>query len=101
LQRMTEAVAQAFPAEIKVTRPGGGFVLWIELPPGVSALKLHELALTRNISLAPGPMFSATQQFPNFIRLNCGHHWTPRLARAVATLGALVRSPDAASVSVH
>jgi len=101
LQWMSEAVAEAFPAEIKVTRPGGGFVLWIELPPGVSALKLHELALARNLSIAPGPMFSATQQFPNFIRLNCGHPWTARLARAVATLGGLVRSPDAATVSVH
>jgi len=101
LQRMSGAVAEAFPAEIKVTRPSGGFVLWIELPPGVSALKLHELALARNISLAPGPMFSATQQFPNFIRLNCGHPWTSRLARAVAALGELVRSPDTATVSVH
>jgi len=101
LQRMSEAVAEAFPAEIKVTRPGGGFVLWIELPANISAMKLHDLALARNISLAPGPMFSATQQFPNFIRLNCGHPWTPRLARAVATLGGLVRSPDAATVSVH
>ena len=91
VRRMSEAVAEAFPAAIKITRPAGGFVLWVELPKTVSALKLHQLALTRKISIAPGPMFSATQNYPNFIRLNCGHPWTPRLAQAVATLGDLVR----------
>lgn len=89
--QMSEAVAKFFPAEIKFTRPCGGFVLWIELPKTVSALKLHELALQRQISVAPGPMFSATQNFPNFIRLNCGHPSTSRLARAVETLGGLVK----------
>lgn len=91
IQRMSDAVADAFPPGIKFTRPSGGFVLWIELPKTVSALKLHELALAHKISIAPGPMFSATQNFASFIRLNCGHPWTSRLAQAVETLGGLVR----------
>ena len=61
IRQMSEAVAEAFPASIKFTRPVGGFVLWVELPKTVSALRLHELALARKISIAPGPMFSATQ----------------------------------------
>jgi len=66
-------------------------VLWIELPKGVSALKLHEIAMAEKISIAPGPMFSATQGFPNFIRLNCGHPWSAEIERAVETLGRLVK----------
>lgn len=89
--RMSEAVAAHFPAGIKVTRPIGGFVLWVELPKTVSALDLHQRALAEGISIAPGPMFSARQSFPNFIRLNCGHAWSDRLERAVATLGDLTQ----------
>jgi DNA-binding transcriptional MocR family regulator len=91
IRRTSDAVAESFPAEIKFTRPGGGFVLWIELPKKVSALKLHERALAEKISIAPGPMFSATQNFQNFIRINCGHPWTSRLERAVEILGGLVK----------
>jgi DNA-binding transcriptional MocR family regulator len=91
LQRTSDAVAESFPKEIKFTRPGGGFVLWIELPKKVSALKLHESALAEKISIAPGPMFSATQNFQNFIRINCGHPWTSRLERAVEILGGLAK----------
>ena len=91
IRQMSEAVAESFPAEIKITRPEGGFVLWIELPQKVSALKLHERALAEKISIAPGPMFSATQSFQNFIRLNCGHSWSDRAGRAVEILGRLVK----------
>jgi DNA-binding transcriptional MocR family regulator len=91
LQRISDAVAESFPPEIKLTRPSGGFLLWVELPKQVSALKLHERALAEKISIAPGPMFSAKQSFPNFIRINCGHPWSSRLERAVGILGALVK----------
>jgi DNA-binding transcriptional MocR family regulator len=89
--QMSRAVVDAFPAGIKLTRPTGGFVLWVELPRKVSALKLHDLALVEKISIAPGPMFSASQGFQNFIRLNCGHPWSPEIERAVNVLGRLVR----------
>src|SRR5690606_14515441 len=40
IDRMRAAIEEAFPEGVKVTRPSGGFVLWIELPEGVDALKL-------------------------------------------------------------
>jgi len=91
IRQMSGAVVESFPTGIKLTRPTGGFVLWIELPKGVSALKLHGIAMAEKISIAPGPMFSATQGFPNFIRLNCGHPWSGEIERAVGTLGRLVK----------
>jgi DNA-binding transcriptional MocR family regulator len=36
IRRMSEAVAESFPADMKITRPAGGFVLWVELPKKVS-----------------------------------------------------------------
>ena len=63
-------------------------MLWLELPGHVNALRLHRQALAVGISIAPGPIFSAKQRFENFIRLSCGHPWTPPRARLV-TLGKL------------
>lgn len=66
-----------------------GFVLWVELPPGTSALALHESALAQGISIAPGVIFSAKQRFSNCIRLHCGSPWSDTIARATRTLGRL------------
>jgi DNA-binding transcriptional MocR family regulator len=89
LHRMSEAIAHTFPEGTKLTRPAGGFVLWVELPEKVSALELHRRALAENISIAPGPMFSAKQSFQNFVRLNCGHAWSSKTERAIDTLARL------------
>jgi DNA-binding transcriptional MocR family regulator len=89
IEQMTAAVGEHFPAGTRVTRPRGGFVLWVELAQGVDSLELLDQALAEGISISPGPMFSARQRFRNYIRLNCGYPWSPRLEKAVRTLGRL------------
>ncbi len=92
LERTRQAVAECFPADIKLTRPGGGFLLWVELPAGVDANELAERALAAGVSIAAGPLFSAqARHFSNFIRLSCGHPWSPQLERGVGLLGHLVK----------
>lgn len=86
------AIAEAFPRETRVTRPLGGYFLWVELPAGSDTLALRQRALTHGMSLAPGPMFSPSRGFGNCLRLNCGHPFDPRMAEAVATLGRLASS---------
>jgi len=87
--RGREAVARWFPAGTRVTRPDGGFLLWVELPGKIDALRLAERALAAGISLGPGPMFSARGEYRNAIRLCCGQPWTPRIEGAFETLGRL------------
>ncbi|WP_338873407.1 PLP-dependent aminotransferase family protein [Myxococcus stipitatus] len=92
VDRMAEAVAEFFPEGTRVARPEGGSLLWVELPPSVDALVLHERAFAVGISVAPGPIFSArTDSYRNFIRLSCGQPWTPRIEAAVSSLGCLAR----------
>jgi len=50
------------------------------------------MALAQGISIAPGPIFSATQRFRNCIRLNYGSPWTEVSEKAMETLGRIVRS---------
>ena len=91
VQTTTDAISRYFPAGTKVTRPAGGFVLWVELPPGTSAVELHARALAFGISVAPGPIFSARERFSNCVRISCGYPWSDLLEHAVRTLGRISR----------
>jgi DNA-binding transcriptional MocR family regulator len=82
-------VVHHFPPETRVTRPTGGFVLWVQLPEKVDSLELYKRALRAKITLTPGYLFSASRQFGNFIRLNAAC-WTLDIERAIRTLGLLV-----------
>jgi DNA-binding transcriptional MocR family regulator len=101
LQRLRTALAKQqaaaltslrkyFPRDTHIASPTGGYFLWIELPDDVDSLELHRLALQSNISIAPGPIFSARRQFGNYVRLNYGHPWTAQMDTAIAQLGKLI-----------
>jgi DNA-binding transcriptional MocR family regulator len=89
LAAMTEAVTTHFPAGCRLTQPQGGYMLWIEMPKSIDALRLHQLALAEGISIAPGPLFSAKRKYKNFVRLNYGHFDVTSTVNAVRTLGGL------------
>ncbi|MDO2286031.1 PLP-dependent aminotransferase family protein, partial [Escherichia coli] len=46
----------------------------------------------QGISLAPGPIFSATRRFAHCARLNYGHPWSARQEKAMETLGRIAQS---------
>lgn len=89
--RMRRAILAAFPSETRVSKPSGGFVLWVELPAQVDAMRLFYHARDAGISIAPGHLFAPDDEYGNFIRVSCGHPWNARMAEAVEKLGALVR----------
>ena len=89
IDQMTRAIDESFPAGTRVSRPAGGFVLWLELPQGVKTRPLFRRALDQGICFAPGEVFSASGRYVNCLRLSCGYPWDERLARGVARLGGL------------
>jgi DNA-binding transcriptional MocR family regulator len=89
VQQTAQAVGEYFPKGTRVTRPDGGFVLWVELPASADSLELYRKALEAKISIAPGSLFSPKQHYRNCIRLNCAHPWTEKIDRALQTLGRL------------
>jgi DNA-binding transcriptional MocR family regulator len=90
-----QAVGHYFPAGTRATRPLGGYFLWVELPSHVNALDIHRQALELGISVAPGPIFSATRGFAHCLRLNYGHAWNAQSEKAMQTLGQLVAAAAA------
>jgi DNA-binding transcriptional MocR family regulator len=80
-------IPKCFPPGTRVTQPEGGYFAWVELPPEVDALKLHKLALSHDISIAPGHLFSADHRFSHHIRINFGHPDYTGVDAAIKTLG--------------
>jgi DNA-binding transcriptional MocR family regulator len=87
IEALRQEVARHFPAGTRVSRPQGGFLLWIELPEGCDALRLFHAAREARISLAPGCIFSLGPGLERYLRLNGGA--TLRNPGSIATLGRL------------
>jgi DNA-binding transcriptional MocR family regulator len=88
--RYTQAIAEYFPDDIKVSRPQGGYVLWIELNKKIDAFELYEQALNYNISISPGQIFSTDSRFTNFIRISFGIPYNSEIETSLKTLGLLL-----------
>lgn len=87
---MTQAVGRWFPPGTRVSRPQGSFVLWVECPPPVNALRLYDLAQQAGMTIAPGPIFTAQERYQNCLRLNAAY-WSSETAGALQTLGQLAQ----------
>jgi len=88
-ERVRQAIARYFPAGTRISRPAGGHLLWVELPPKTDSLKLYQAALAERITILPGPVFSCGNRYTNYIRINCGHTWSEVYERALLKLGRL------------
>jgi DNA-binding transcriptional MocR family regulator len=91
--QLSQAVMRYFPPGTRVTRPNGGIVLWVQMPDYVDSLELYKEALQAGITVAPGYMFSATEQYRNFLRLNAAW-WSYETDRAMRRLGELVAEQE-------
>jgi len=94
-ERMSALVAAHFPKETRTSRPVGGSVQWLELPPSVNAVQLLDYAIEGGISIAPGDIFSPCDCYSNFIRLSYGHTWSQRTEDAIKWLGKKVSDMSA------
>ncbi|MBO9732101.1 MAG: PLP-dependent aminotransferase family protein [Chitinophaga sp.] len=86
----SQYIEQYFPEGTKISQPDGGIVLWVELPKQVDAMKLQKLALEQRINIAPGPLFSSTGGYRNYIRISCNKEWNRQVEQAIRKLGKLV-----------
>ncbi|KER69967.1 GntR family transcriptional regulator [Burkholderia cepacia] len=93
LAAMTAALKRHLPPEVRWVAPDGGYFLWLQLPEAVDAMALHRLAIGNGISIAPGPIFSATHAFQNCVRVNFGHPWSGQIDEAIRVLASILDDP--------
>lgn len=91
VERFAFEVAERFPAGTRISRPAGGFLLWVQLPEGSDTVELQRRALTRGLSVAPGPAFSASGHFRNYLRINAGYRWSERTRDALDLIAGMIR----------
>lgn len=89
--RYIEAISRYFPEDTRLTRPQGGFALWVEMDRYADSYALHKKALKQGIGVAPGQIFSSQGRFGNCFRLTFGLPWSSRVESGIKTLGELVR----------
>lgn len=90
MQRGISLISEHFPQECAVSRADGGFMCWIRAPRGFDAMAATSVATKAGVSYAPGPLFSMTNSFKNFLALNLSFEWTPSLTEKLILLADLV-----------
>ncbi|MFT4242531.1 MAG: PLP-dependent aminotransferase family protein [Acidovorax sp.] len=90
VRSMRNAIVRYFPEGTHVSDPSGGYVLWVELPPGMrSTRQLFEDARREGIGIAPGHLFATDDRFNHCFRLNAGFGWNDEVESAIARLAEL------------
>lgn len=87
MRRGLSLVFQNFPESCTVSRPLGGYMCWVRGPKHFNALTAIKTERYDHLRLAPGPLFSVTRAFSNFIALNLSFPWTADREEEMATIG--------------
>ena len=85
--KMTGCIVENFPENIKLGKPQGGFVLWIELPEHLNTIELLDILMKEKISIAPGRVFTLQDQYLNCMRLSFGLDWNEHVEKALTRIG--------------
>lgn len=88
--RYLQGILQYFPPGTKVSRPQGGFVLWVQLDQQLNAYRLYQEALKHQVSVSPGQLFSARGQFGNCLRISYARPWDEEVEEGLRIIGKLV-----------
>lgn len=90
MYEIKDAVIDAFPSDIKISNPEGGYFLWIELAKGVDTQQLFLKAAKKGVCIVPGGAFTTTGRYKNCIRISCAAPFTENTLKAIKILGQLI-----------
>ena len=82
-----QGIEKYFPKGTTISRPQGGYALWIELDQSINAFELYQTAIKQHISIAPGQIFSTDGRFSNFIRISYGGVYDQAIDNSLKVLG--------------
>jgi DNA-binding transcriptional MocR family regulator len=88
---MLESLEAHFPKEATWTRPGGGFYVWITLPPEIDTKAMVPKAIVAKVAYVPGSAFYADGFGSWQMRLSYCHPTPERIREGVKALGAVVK----------
>lgn len=89
---MLELISHYMPEGTRATCPEGGYLLWVELPEVIDAMKLADRGLAEGVGVAPGTLFSTTDKYGHYIRMNFAHSDHPNSEKGVEILANLIKT---------
>lgn len=88
---MLESLEQYFPASATWTKPGGGFYVWVNLPPEIDTKLMVPKAIVAKVAYVPGTAFYADGFGSWAMRLSYCHPTPDRIREGVKALGGVVK----------
>ena len=67
-------ILESFPDGLQVSKPAGGYLLWIRLPNSIDSLNYYKMLQAENISVLPGSLFSPNDRYNNCFRINAANY---------------------------
>lgn len=88
---MLESLDDFFPKTATWTRPGGGFYVWVNLPPEIDTKLMMPKAIVAKVAYVPGTAFYADGFGSWAMRLSYCHPTPERIREGVRALSGVVR----------
>ncbi len=88
---MLDSLEQYFPASATWTKPGGGFYVWVNLPPEIDTKLMVPKAIVAKVAYVPGTAFYADGFGSWAMRLSYCHPTPERIREGVKALGGVVK----------
>ena len=88
---MLESLEQYFPASATWTKPGGGFYVWVNLPPEIDTKVMVPKAIAAKVAYVPGTAFYADGFGTWAMRLSYCHPTPERIREGVKALSQVVK----------
>ncbi len=88
---MLESLEEYFPASATWTKPGGGFYVWVNLPPEIDTKLLMPKAIVAKVAYVPGTAFYADGFGSWAMRLSYCHPTPERIREGVKALSNVVK----------
>jgi DNA-binding transcriptional MocR family regulator len=87
---MLDALTAVMPEGCRWTRPGGGFYVWLQLPPGLNAKAMLPRAISARVAYVPGTGFFTGGAGGEFLRLSYCFPEPTRIREGVRRLADVV-----------
>ena len=88
---MLEALDEHFPATAQWTKPGGGFYVWVTLPPEIDTTAMMPKAIVAKVAYVPGTAFYADGFGSWSLRLSYCYPTPERIREGVKALGGVIK----------
>jgi len=87
---MLDTLGAVMPEGCRWTRPGGGFYVWLRLPPGLNSKSMLPRAISSRVAYVPGTGFYADGGGAEYLRLSYCFPGPARIREGIRRLAEVI-----------